>query len=148
MTSFLQNLEAGFQKDEQWVINEITKGWQLLQSVGHTADVDIQAIFTWIQTHHSSILAVFQGALTAAATIGSILPGGAPAVATATLAIDAATAAIDSLSKTVVAGSTPLSTVVNAYHAVKDAQTAANAVIKQATTKPPVVKPVPAPAKP
>lgn len=138
MTSFLQNLEAGFQKDEQWVIAEITKGWQLLRTVGHTTDVDIQNIFTWIQAHHATILGVFQGALTAAATLGSIVPGGTPAVAAATLAIDAATAAIDSLSKTVVAGSTPLSTIVNAYHAVKTASSAANVVIVQATSKPPV----------
>lgn len=131
--------EAGFAKDEQWVISEITKGWQLLQNVGHTAEVDIENIFTWVQTHQSSIIAILQKALSAAGMIGLAIPQAAPAVAAATVAIDAATVAVDTLSKAVVAGSTPLSTAVNAYHAVKAAQSAVNTVITQATAKPPAV---------
>lgn len=129
-------LVATVKKDEQWVAAELAKGWQLLQTVGHTIDVDIQGVFAWISTNHLAITNTLQGALTAFQTVGSIIPGAAPAVVTATAAIDAATAAVDVLSKAVVAGSTPLSTAVNAYHAVIDARTAVTAVLKQGTTQP------------
>lgn len=123
-------------KDEQWVAAELAKGWKLLQTVGHTIDVDIQGIFSWISSNHLAITNTLQGALSAFQTVGSIIPGAAPAVVAATAAVDAATVAVDVLSKAVVAGNTPLSTAVNAYHAVKDASTAVNAVLKQGTSKP------------
>jgi hypothetical protein len=138
--SFFEKLQAGFVKDEQWVLSEITKGWQLLQTVGHTVDVDIHNIFSWIQTHQGNILAIFQQALSAMTIVGAVIPGIGPGVAAATEAINVATVAVNVLSKSVIAGSTPLSTAVNAYHAVKDAQTAVNAVLKHATTNPQVLK--------
>ncbi len=130
------NLWTAVEKDEKWVVSELAKGWQLLQTVGHTLDVDIQGVFGWISTNHLAITNGFKGALSALAAVGAVIPQSAPAVIAATLAIDAATAAVDSLSKAIVAGNTPLSTAVNAYHAVKDAETAVTSVLKQATTKP------------
>lgn len=134
--SLLANLEALIQKDEQWVVAEIAKGWQALQTAEQTAAIDIENLFKWISTHQQDILNLFQGVLSDLATVGSIIPQAAPIIATATTAIDAATAAVDVLSKGVTAGSTPLSTIANAYHAVKTAQTAVTGVLKQATTKP------------
>jgi len=134
--AWLSNFEAAALKDEQWVVNEIAVGWQTLQKAEQTVAVDVQNIFAWLQAHHADILALFQGVLSGAAAIGSLLPQTAPAVSVATTAIDAATAAIDQLSKGITAGTTPLSTITNAYHVVKDAQTAVNNVLKVATAKP------------
>jgi hypothetical protein len=139
LTAFVHKLEVGFAKDEQWVVAEFTKGWQLLQSAEKTAQVDIENIFHWIAAHQSTLLAALQEALSAASILGNFIPGAGPTVAAATLAINAATEAVNVLSKSVLAGSTPLSTAVSAYHAVKDAQTAVNAVLKASTTKPPTV---------
>jgi hypothetical protein len=142
ISGFFHKLEAGFQKDEAWVIAEFTKGWQLLQSVGHTLAVDIQGIFAWVQAHQASLLAIFQQALQAIGILSATIPGGGAAgaaVAAAITAINAATATVNVLGKAVINGSTPLSTAVSAYHAVKDAQTAVNGVIKGATTQPAAV---------
>ncbi len=136
MSTFLQRLEAVIAKDEQWVVNEIAKGWHALQQAEETIQVDVQNIFHWISAHQADILSLFKGALTDLAAIGSVFPQSAPALAVATTAIDAATAAVDVLAKGIQIGSTPLSTVANAYHAVKDAQSAVNAVLKQVTAKP------------
>jgi len=134
--SFLTNIESVLQKDEQWVVNEIAKGWKALQTAEQTVATDVLSVFQWIQAHQQDILALFQGVLTDLAAIGSIIPQTAPAVATATTAIDAATAAIDTLAGGINKGSTPLSTVANAYQAVKSAQNAVNAVLKQGTSQP------------
>jgi hypothetical protein len=136
ISGFFTKLEAGFAKDEAWVLSEITKGWTLLLSVGHTLAVDVQGIFAWIQAHQASLLTIFQEALQAIGILGAAVPGGGPAVAAAITAINVATAAVNVLGKAVIDGSTPLSTAVTAYHAVKDAQTSVNAVIKASTTKP------------
>ena len=134
--SFLKNIGKTIVKDEQWLVSEIAKGWAAIQAEAHKIEIDVLGIFNWISAHHQSIQAVFTGVLNDLAIVGAILPQTAPVVATATTAIDAATAAIDILSKGIQQGTTPLSTVANAYHAVKDAQTAVNAVLKQGTTKP------------
>ena len=135
----IDKLNTAIQKDETWVVNEINKGWQLLESVGHTMDVDIQNIFKYIAAHQQQIVAGLHNALTAITTVGALVPGTSPAAAIITgalTAINAATAATNVLGQAVVAGTTPLSTAVNAFHALKDAQTAVNAVVKQATAKP------------
>jgi len=134
--SFLSNIESVLQKDEQWVVNEIAKGWQALQNAEQTIQVDVLSIFQWVQAHQQDILTLFQGVLGDLAAIGSVIPQTAPAVAAATTAIDAATAAVDVLSAGINKGSTPLSTVANAYQAVKNAQNAVNGVLKQGTSQP------------
>ena len=139
--SWLTNLENTFVKDETWVVSELAKGWAALQADETTAETDILGIFSWLNTYHSQIISVASTALNGLATIGALIPQTAPMVATATTAIDAATAAIDVLSKGIQKGSTPLSTAVNAYHAVKTAQSAVNVVLKAKTAAP-----VPAPA--
>jgi hypothetical protein len=127
----LATFEATFQKDEQWVVTELANGWQDLENAIATVAVDVESVFGWIQAHQSTILSVFQGVLTGVAAIGSVLPGAAPLVTTATTAIDAATAAIDVLSQGLTAGSTPMSTLSNAYALTKQASSAVNAVLTQ-----------------
>ena len=134
--SWWTNFTKAVQKDEQWVVKEIAQGWTAIKAEAHKIEVDVLGVFDWIQKHQVAIETVFKGVLNDLAVVGSLLPQTAPVVAAATTAIDAATAAIDILSKGIQAGATPLSTVTNAYHAVKDAQTAVNAVLKAGTTKP------------
>jgi hypothetical protein len=101
--------------------------------------VDIQGIFQYISTHQQQILANLHNALAAVSTLGVLVPGAGPiaeVVQSALVAINAATAATNVLGSAIVAGPTPLSTAVNAFHSLKDAQTAVNAVVKMATTKP------------
>lgn len=134
--SLLSDIEAKFQITEQAVATAIATAWKDLQSAETAVVNDIEAIFNWISTHQQEILALFQGFLTDLTAIGAVIPQTAPAVAAATTAIDAATAAVDVLSQGFQAGSTPLSTVANAYAAVKTAQSAVNAVLKQGTSAP------------
>jgi hypothetical protein len=135
----IDKLNTAIQRDEAWVVAEINKGWQLLESVGHTVDVDIKGIFQYIATHQQQIVGYLHSALSAMTTVGLLFPATSPAAAvvqTALTAINAATAATNVLGQAVVSGSTPLATAVDAFHALKDAQTAVNAVVKQATAKP------------
>ena len=134
--NWFANLENSFVKDEEWVVSELAKGWQALQTAEKTAETDILGIFSWINTNHSQILAVFSTALSGLSAVGALIPQTAPMVATATTAIDAATAAVDVLAKGIQQGSTPLSTAVNAYHAVKTAQSAVAVVLKAKTAQP------------
>lgn len=136
MTNFITAFEASFQKDETWVVAELQKGWTILETDTQTAAIDATNIVGWVQAHQQQILTVFQGALTGAEEIGSIIPGAAPEVAAATVAIDAATAAIDIASQGLTQGTTPLSTLVNAYQLGKQAASAVNVVLQTATTKP------------
>lgn len=133
---FFAKLFTTVKKDEQWLVSEIAKGWAAIKAEAHKIEVDVLGVFNWIQAHHTAIIGVFQGVLHDLALVGEIIPTTAPYVVAATQAIDAATAAVDVLSKGIQQGVTPLSTVANAYHAVKDAQTAVNNVLKQGTTKP------------
>ncbi len=135
----IDKLNTAIQKDEAWVVAEINKGWVLLDSVGHTVDVDIQGIFHYISGHQQQIISSLHSALSVITTVGVFIPATAPAaviIQAALTAINAATAATNVLGQAVVAGPTPLSTAVNAFHALKDAQSAVNAVVKQATNKP------------
>lgn len=134
--NWFTDLENRVVKDEEWVIGEITKGWAAIQSGLHQAEIDVLGVFSWLNTNHSQILGVFTTALTDLAAVGSIIPQTAPYVQTATKMIDAATAAVDLLSKGIQKGTTPLSTIANAYHAVKDAQSAVNIVLKAKTAAP------------
>ena len=143
--SWLSSFEAATQKDEQWVVKEISTGWKALQSAEQTAAVDVINVFGWIQAHQQQILSVFQGVLTDATAIGSIIPAVAPEVAIATTALDAATAAIDVASAGITAGSTPLSTLSSAYQLSKTAASAVNAVLQKVAAEP-VAAPAAAPA--
>jgi hypothetical protein len=134
--TFWSSITGAIQTDEQWVVAEIAKGWADIQTFGQTIQMDVKAVETWIASNHAGIISLFQGALTGLEAIGSAIPMAAPEVAAATLAIDAATAAVDTLSKHVLSGTTPISTVMNTYHAVKDAQTAVTAVLKAGTAPP------------
>ena len=138
--------EADTKKAEQWVVAEFGKGWQLLQTVGRTADVDILGIHDWIVNHQAQLQALTQVALKAATVAGVVAPPQfKPAVMAATLALNASQAAINSLSASIIDGSTPLSLAESTYHTVKDASSAVNDVLKVATAKP-TATPAPAPA--
>lgn len=137
--SFWTTLTGTIQKDEQWVVSEIAKAWADIQAVGQTIQMDVNNVQKWIAAHHLDIVNLLQGALAGFQAVGVVLPAVAPEVAAATVAVDAATAAVDSLSKSVLSGVTPISTIVNTYHAVKDAQTAVNAVLKTGTSAPAAV---------
>lgn len=135
----IDKLNTAIQKDEAWVVNEINKGWRLLESAGHTLELDIKGIFQYISSHQQQIVTNLHNALSAITAVGALIPATAPAAAIvqgALTAINAATAATNSLGQHVIAGTTPLSVAVDAFHALKDAQTAVNAVVKQATAKP------------
>ncbi len=137
----IDKLNTAIQKDEAWVVSEIAKGWQMLEHVGHTMEVDIKGIFHYIATHQQSIVGNLHSALSALTMVGMFIPGASPTagiIQAALTAINAATAATNVLGQAVVSGTTPLGTAVDAFHALKDAQTAVNAVVKQATSKPAV----------
>lgn len=134
--SFLSDIEAKFQITEQKVATAIAQAWQDLQTAEQVVVADLEGIVTWIQQHQQDILALFQGFLTDAAAIGSVIPQAAPEVAAATTAIDAATAAVNVLAQGFAAGATPVSTIANAYQTVKSAQNAVNTVLKQGTSQP------------
>jgi hypothetical protein len=141
MAGFWATLSGNIKKDEEWVVAEINKGWAFLQAAEQTIQMDVHNVQAWLQAHHLDITNLLKGVLEGFQVAGVIAPGLAPAVGAATLAVDAATAAIDSLSASVLAGSTPMSSIVNTYHAVKDAQTAVAAVLKTGTAKPDTITP-------
>lgn len=141
--SWLSNIEGVIQKDEQWVVAEIRKGWTLVQNAEHQAEIDILNVFHWISAHQQDALTLLHNVLTditAAATVaGAVFPQfAAPisaSVIAATTAINAGTAAINVLARGIQQGSTPISTVANAYQASKSAVNAVNDVLKHATTQ-------------
>jgi hypothetical protein len=134
--SLWSTITGAVKKDEQWVVAEIAKAWKDIENLGQSLQMDVKGVESWITAHHLDIVNLLQGALTDLRAVGTILPVSAPVVAGATLAVDAATAAVDALSKSVLSGTTPISSIVNTYHAVKDAQTAVTSVLKTGTTAP------------
>ncbi len=142
--SWLSNLESVIQKDEQWVVGEIRKGWALVQSAEHQAEIDVLNIFHWISAHQGDILNLMHNVLTdiqvAASAASVVFPQyGIPiaaAVAAANKDVQAAAAAVNVLAQGIAKGSTPMSTVVSAYQKTKDAASAVNSVLKNATTQP------------
>lgn len=133
LSSFVAAVENDFQIAERDVWNFILKAQSELQAGEQKAVQIIDGGFAWIQAHQQDILTTFQAFLTDAAAIGSVIPETAPEVAVATTAIDAATAAVDILSKGITNGSTPISTFANAYSQVKAAASAVSTVIKSGT---------------
>jgi hypothetical protein len=134
--SLLSEIEAKFVLTEQKVASAIAQAWKDLRSVENVIVADLEGIVQWIAQHQQDILGLFQGFLTDAAAIGTVIPQTAPAVAAATTAIDAATAAVNVLAQGFATGATPVSTIANAYQSVKNAQNAVNAVLKQGTSQP------------
>lgn len=135
-SDFVTKVEAGFQYDEQWLVAEVNKAIHEVETVGYAIQIDIENVFKVITSHAGDIQKVLQSALQGIELLGSLIPSAGSAVTAATVAVDAMTAAIDALSKHVVTGTTPVSTIVNAVHAVQDAKSAVAAVVKAATPKP------------
>lgn len=141
---WLHNLEVAIQKDEQWVINEIRKGWAAVQNAEQKAEIDVLNIFHWIQSHQMDALNLMHTVLidiqTAATAASAIVPQYAVPVATAVgianTAVQAASAAINTLAHGIQQGSTPMSTLVNAYTATKATANAVNDVLKAAAASP------------
>lgn len=142
--SWLTNIEAVIQKDEQWVVQEIRKGWALVQNAEHQAEIDVLNIFHWISANQANIQNLVHTVLTditaGAAIVGAVVPGSGTAIAatvgTVTTTLNAGMVAINKLAQGIQRGSTPMSTVANAFQATKDAASAANAFLKQATAQP------------
>jgi hypothetical protein len=134
--AWFKNLEATVVTDEQWVVNEIKKGWAALQSAEQTIVVDVNSILSWIQKNQAALQADIKIALEALVGLSAVVPAAAPAALAATIALDATEAAIDALAKHVVDGTTPMSAIVTAYQAGKDAANAVSDVLKVAASKP------------
>lgn len=152
--AWFSNVEGLVVTDEQWVVNEIKKGWAALQTAEQTIVVDVNAILTWLQKNQATLQADIQTALALLAPVAALIPGAAPTVAAATLALDATEAAIDSLSQHVIDGTTPMTVITSAYQTYKDASNAVSNVLKVSTTQPSTVsaaaaaQPVPVVAPP
>lgn len=127
--SWLSDLEAQFAVDEQWVVTQINKAWAEVQKVESWVDTELTTISGWIAAHLQDLTAL--GSVAAA-----LVPMAGPEIAAAETALAAAGAAATALANNLKAGSTPASTVSNAYTAVKAAQTAVNAVLSAAAAKP------------
>jgi hypothetical protein len=134
--AWFKNLEAAVVTDEQWVVNEIKKGWAALESAGQTIVVDVNAILSWLQKNQGMLQADTKIALEALVGISAVVPAAGPAAAAVTIALDVAEAAIDALAKHVIDGTTPMSAIVSGYQTYKDATNAVSTVLKVATTKP------------
>ncbi len=122
------------QKDEQWVVSEVAKGWAALdKGVAHTA-IDIKGLFDYVAQHQTQIDGIAQTLLSDVNVIAAL--AGQPEVAATATAIGASAQIITNLAANMDKGSVPLSQVVDALHAVKDSQTAVNALVKRATARP------------
>lgn len=132
-TDWVTSVEAKFQVTEEWIVAQITTAWQKVEAGEAWVDTELTQIDTWLNSNHAGAISLLTGVLQGLQLAG--LPVPAPA-AEATVAVDAATAALDQLAAGLKAGSTPVSTVSNAYQAVKSAQNAVNVVLKSATAKP------------
>lgn len=135
----MSTLLTDLQDAEQWVVGEIQKGWQALQSAEQTLVVDVNGILAWITNNQATLQQAAQTALGLIAPVAALVPGAAPAVAVATTALDASEAAIDALSGAIINGSTPMSTIQTAYSTYKKAAVAVNGVLTAATEQPAAV---------
>lgn len=134
----LSALSGVFAPTEKHIVEELSAAWKKLMDGAHTVEMDIHGVTTWVQQHHTQIQAIYTVALEA---LSFVSPASVPVVQTATAAIDLATKKIDALTNGLQSGSVTHSTVVDTYHAVKDAQTAVNAVLKHATSAAPGAAP-------
>lgn len=125
----ITSLINGAEVTEQKVVTLINQAWAEVQKVEAWADAELADISTWIATHLTGIDAALN-------EVAGLLPSTAPEIAAAELALAAAGAASTALAANLKAGSTPISTVQNAYVAVTDARTAVTAVLQLATVKP------------
>ncbi len=122
------------QKDEQWVVSEVAKGWAALDKGVAHATIDIKGLFDYVAQHQTQIDGIAQTLLSDVNVIAAL--AGQPEVAATATAIGASAQIITNLAANMDKGSVPLSQVVDALHAVKDSQTAVNALVKRATARP------------
>ena len=125
---------SSVQKDEKWVIAEVSKGWAALESGAKTAVIDIKGLFDYVAAHQTQIDTTAQAILSDVSLLASL--AGHPEVGAVAATVAASAQAITALAANVDKGSVPLGDVVSALHTVKDAQTAVNSLVKVATTKP------------
>src|SRR5271154_5945762 len=110
--SFFTTIVNDFTVTEQWVVTQINAAWAEEQKVQSWVDSEVTSISTWLNSHQTALLALFTEAAV-------LVPSAAPEIAAAQLALDAATAAADTLSKNLIAGTTPVSVISSAYTAAK-----------------------------
>lgn len=124
-TSALSAFEAKFQVTENNIVTWINQAWLEVEAVESWIDNELTTIATWIAAHETDINALF-------ATAAALVPAAAPEIALAETALAAAGAASSALAAGLKAGSTPASTISNAYTAVKAAGDAVSAVLQKA----------------
>ena len=134
--TWLDNFWTKAKQDEAWVIAEFQKGAAALASAEQTLAVDVLGIFKYIADHQAQIQSAVTVALKGATIAGAFVPAVAPYVPATLAALDASQVLIDQLGKAAIDGSTPLSTLVTAFQATKDAATAAAPLLKAAVTVP------------
>lgn len=128
--SALTAFENEFGVIETDVITWINKAWMEVTAIESWVDNELTTIAAWIAAHQADINALF-------ATGAALVPAAAPEIAAAEAALAAAGAASTILANGLKAGTTPASTISNAYVAVKAAGSAVSAVLAKAAAPTP-----------
>jgi hypothetical protein len=120
--SILSTFENDFQVAENDIVTWINQAWLEVEAVESWVDNELVTISGWIAANLTTIDSVFS-------TAAALVPAAAPEIAAAEAALAAAGAASSILGAGLKAGSTPASTISNAYTAVTAASTAVNALL-------------------
>jgi hypothetical protein len=128
--SALATFETEFQVAETDVVGWINEAWTEVEAFDTWADNQLTTIAGWIAANLTTI----DSALSTAAVL---VPEAAPEITAAETALAAAGAAATALSTNLKQGTTPASTISNAYTAVTAARTAVNAVLAKAAAPTP-----------
>jgi hypothetical protein len=132
--STIEGILPSGQRTEQWVVAEIKKGWAALETGAHDAVIDIKGLFDYVAAHQTQIDGTAQAILGDVSLAATLV--GHPEVGAVAATVATSAAAITALAANIDKGSVPLPDVVDALHKVKDAQSAVNALVKTATSKP------------
>ena len=118
----LAKFEAEFNVVETDIVTWINQAWTEVQAIESWVDNELTTIAGWLAAHLQTI----DGVLTA---VGGLVPASAPEIAVAETALEAASVASAALAAGLKAGSTPASTISNAYTAVNNAAIAVKGVL-------------------
>lgn len=131
LATALATFEAEFQVTESKIVTWLNQAWVEVEAVESWADNEATTIANWIAAHQTDINALFT-------TAAALVPEAAPEIAAAETALAAAGAASTILAAGLKAGTTPASTLSNAYTAVKVAGAAVGALLQKAAAPTPV----------
>lgn len=130
--------------DELWVVNALTTAKQKLLSAAATittdidkvvsiADQDITYVSQWLTAHGGTLTSLFNAGVSALKIVGI---DASPLITIAQALLNAAIAGAQALAQNLTIGSTPLSTITNAYLAFVAAEKAIKNVLTQAFSAP------------